>query len=782
MTKVVHKFGGSSLSSAARYQAVANIILGQCQAGDCVVVSAAGKTTNTLVKLWQSYVQKDDNGFNDILLQVENHQNQLLSELFDSQQVSALSSQLKDELQSIAKAAKDDVLHEATLLAHGEIWSARLLARLLCTLNVDSQDVDARSLFTQHQGQLLHAQNKQACLAQIKADKIYVVTGFIASDCDAKTITLGRNGSDYSATLLANYIDAKAVSIWTDTQGVFSTDPRKVSSALKYPKVCRVQANLLARLGNPVLHAKTLSPLKDTNIKLQVRSSYDPEVVGTEIVKQGYSKDKRFITTFDELDLIRVEGLAVGEVRTLSQLIQHSIHHFNKGGDDYLLVPSKDTHAVASHLAGRGNIVESHLRGLAIVAPSHETAHLTQQAATVLEQQDVVVRFTHSDGSYALFLTDQSIDSDVLAILHDKLVNKGRELAVIIAGLGNVGEVFVEQCQKQVEKLQATFDLKVVALVRSKGMLFCPSGINIKNWQQQWRSEAQDYQPADLLERIGELDYENKVVIDITASDAFSNMYPSFVAHDCHLISANKYAGTAEQTWYGKLLEQLQERNLHWRYNTSVGAGLPINFALADLQNSGDTVMRIEGVFSGTLSWLCSSFDGSKAFSELVLEAQSMGYTEPDPREDLSGRDMQRKLLILARDLGLQLDVDDIVLEPLMPAHLADGDWDSFLAKREALDEFYQSRYEQAQSEGKALRYTGALEVDPQGKVSAKVGIAYAEAGSAIANLTPGDNIFVITSQWYESNPLVIQGPGAGKEVTAAGIHSDLYWLTQKLK
>ncbi|MBQ4813405.1 bifunctional aspartate kinase/homoserine dehydrogenase II [Pseudoalteromonas luteoviolacea] len=782
MTKVVHKFGGSSLSSATRYKAVANIVLGQCQAGDCVVVSAAGKTTNTLVKLWQSFTQQDDKAFNDILLQVENHQRQLLSELFSEQAAQALRDQLQDELVAIAKSANTRTLHEATLLAHGELWSARLLAHLLNTLNVAATDVDARALFTQHQGQLLHAQNKQACLSQIDNTKINVVTGFIAADCNGNTITLGRNGSDYSATLLANYIDAESVSVWTDTQGVFSTDPRKVGTALKYPKVCRVQANLLARLGNPVLHAKTLSPLKDTNIKLQVRSSYEPEIIGTEIVKQGYSKEKRFITTFDELDLIRVEALVSGEVRTLSQLIQHSIHHFSKGGEDYLLVPSNDTHAVATHLQGRGNIIETHLRGVALVAPEYEVAQLTQQAAAVLEQQDVVVRFTHSDSNYGLFLTDQSIDSDVLAILHDKLVNKGRELAVIIAGLGNVGEVFVAQCQAQIAKLQASFDLKVVALLRSKDMLFCPSGINIGNWQQQWRSEAQSYTQSDLLERISELDYEHKVIIDITASDAFSELYPSFVEQDCHLISANKYAGTAPRKWYSQLLEQLQERNLLWRYNTSVGAGLPVNFALADLQNSGDRITRIEGVFSGTLSWLCSSFDGSKPFSELVLAAQQMGYTEPDPREDLSGRDMQRKLLILARDLGLELDVDDIALEPLMPAHLAEGDWKAFLANKQDLDTFYATRAEQAEQEGKALRYTGALDIDEQGKVTAKVGIAYVDNGSAIANLTPGDNIFVITSQWYETNPLVIQGPGAGKEVTAAGIHSDLYWLTQNLK
>ena len=313
-------------------------------------------------------------------------------------------------------------------------------------------------------------------------------------------------------------------------------------------------------------------------------------------------------------------------------------------------------------------------------------------------------------------------------------------------------------------------------------MLFCPSGISIGNWQQQWRSESQQYTQVELLERISELDYEHKVVIDITASDVFSDMYPSFIAQDCHLISANKYAGTAPRDWYETLLEQLQERNLHWRYNTSVGAGLPVNFALADLQNSGDQITRIEGVFSGTLSWLCSSYDGAQPFSDLVIQAQQMGYTEPDPREDLSGRDMQRKLLILARDLGIELDVEDIALEPLMPAHLAEGDWNTFLANRQDLDQFYAERAEQAQRDGKALRYTGALDLDEQGKVTAKVGIAYVDNGSAIANLTPGDNIFVITSQWYQQNPLVIQGPGAGKEVTAAGIHSDLYWLTQNLK
>ena len=782
MTRVVHKFGGSSLSSASRYQAVAQIVIGQCQLGDCVVVSAAGKTTNTLVKLWQSYQQQEQQSFNDILLQVENHQVELINALFSGEKQRQLADTLLTELQVITQDASTKTLNEAELLAHGELWSARLLANYLSESGLQAQAVDARSLFTVHNGQLVHQQNKQACLATLDNEHIFVVTGFIAADDEGNTVTLGRNGSDYSATLLANYSEAEAVSIWTDTQGVFSTDPRKVSNAIKYPKVCREQANLLARLGNPVLHAKTLSPLKNTSIKLQVRSSFDPEAAGTEIVKTGYSKAKRFITSFDNLDLVRVDRLGANEVREVSQLIQHSIHHFVQNGEEFLLLPGAFTHQVSQYFVGRVTLVESHLQGFALVAPKVDIPALELQAKSMLAEQDVVLRFAHSDEDYALFLTDQAIDSDVLAILHDKLVNKGRELAVIIAGLGNVGEVFLEQCQTQVTRLQAQFDLKVVGLLRSQQMLFAASGLNLDNWQTQWQNEAQAYEQNEVLERIEELDYEHKVVIDITASESFSLLYPEFVKRDCHLISANKYAGTAQQDWYLSLRQQLEERNLLWRYNTSVGAGLPVNFALADLQNSGDKVTQVEGVFSGTLSWLCSEYDGRKAFSDLVLEAQAMGFTEPDPREDLSGRDMQRKLLILARELGLSLNVQDIGLEPLMPEHLAKGSWQDFLAKKVELDAFYETKFAQAKETHCELRYTGLLSIAEDGKVDAKVGIAFAEQGSAIANLTPGDNIFVVKTLWYDANPLVIQGPGAGKEVTAAGIHSDLFWLCQNLK
>lgn len=781
MVNCIHKFGGSSLSSSERYQSVAKIIITHTQPGDCVVVSAAGKTTDTLVLLWQSYQKQDTQAVADILLQLNNHQSDLIEQLLEADLKRSALKTLSIELSYIAELAQAEQLKEAALLAHGELWSARLLSTYLQQLNIEACAQDARTLFTLNDGELMHAQNAQQCGQLILPNKINVVTGFIAADIKGETVTLGRNGSDYSATLLANYCNAKQVCIWTDTQGVYSTDPRKVKKAIKYGKICRGQANLLARLGNPVLHAKTLSPLKNTDIKLAVRSSFDVQASPTDIVKEGSAKKKRFITTLQNVDLLMVEGLSEGEVASVSQLIQHSLHHFNHNGEVYLVVPAAQTYLVINYFAGRANISESNLNGCAIVAPEQDVNTLSLQALDLLKLHSIKPRFVHQDTGYALLLTDQFIDSDIQSDLHDKLINKGQEIAIIVAGLGNVGDVFIKQLSAQFERLSDDFSIKLVGLIRSKKMLFNASGINTQQWKTQWQHEANSYQSADLLNAINELDYEHKIVIDITASEQFSLLYPDFVDRNCHLISANKYAGTAPNTWYKALRSNITERNLHWRYNTSVGAGLPINFALADLQNSGDKITRIEGVFSGTLSWLCSKYDGTRSFSELVLEAQKMGFTEPDPREDLSGRDMQRKLLILARELGVELELDDISLSALMPDELALGSWDDFLNKKAQLDAFIEEHAVTAKSKNSVLRYTGLLEIT-QGEVIAKVGIAYVPNGDALANLTPGDNIFVINSKWYSDNALVIQGPGAGREVTAAGVHSDLYWLVQNLK
>ncbi len=779
MNRSVHKFGGSSLSSAARYHAVANIVVNQCQLGDVVVVSAAGKTTDTLVKLWDCYQNDDDKGVNDVINLIKNHQFELLDELLSEEYLSATKAIFSKEIADIQELSNSKTLFETALLAHGEIWSARLLAQYINQLGFKSKDYDARYLLTLNESGLDHDKNQINC-AILKSNEYNVVTGFIASDDQGNTVTLGRNGSDYSATLIARYLNAESVSIWTDTQGVFSTDPRKVKSAIKYAKVCRDQANLLARLGNPVLHAKTLTPLKDTDIKLVVRSSFDSQSDATEIVKKGTAKQKRFLTSFENYDLIKTERLESGEIGELSQLIQHALHHFIDNNAHFLIVPAFYSHIVLNRLAHKANLIESNLFGLGIVCQKEQADLLTETAKALLLQNNVNIRFKHTNSDYGLLLCEQQLDTDLLTLLHNELIGAYQELAIVVAGLGNVGAVFLEQLERQFQRLNQFLPVKLVGLIRSKEMLFDDLGIDPLDWQEQWRKKAVPYEKDQLLTQLSALDYDHKVVIDITASEEFSLLYPDFAKHNAHLISANKYAGTANTRWYNELKNTLQERGLKWRYNTSVGAGLPINFALNDMQFSGDKITLLQGVFSGTLSWLCCKYDNSMAFSELLLQAKELGFTEPDPREDLSGRDVQRKLLILAREIGLSLDLENISLSPMMPEELASGDWQDFLQRKPLLDEFMSEQFLKAKENNQVLRYAAKLSVEND-KVKAEVGLLFVDQEQALANLMPGDNIFVVNSLWYQDNALVIQGPGAGKEVTAAGIHSDLYWLVNSI-
>lgn len=777
MTRNVHKFGGSSLSSAARYHAVANILAAKTRAGDAVVVSAAGKTTDTLVKLWQCFEDKDSQGIIDIIQLIRTHQSEIINDLLKSP--AEILALLTRELESIEQHIAEQNLAQAWLLAHGELWSARLLAAYLNQIGVAAEAYDSRALFTVTNGELDHARNKVTC-AQIDGAKLAVVTGFIAANENGETVTLGRNGSDYSATLLARYIDAEQVSIWTDTQGVFSADPRKVEKAVKYGKICRAQAQLLARLGNPVLHAKTLTPLKDTNINLVVRSSFDSHSEGTYVVEEGSAKQKRFISNLDNYDVIKIDTLNDGEVGELSMLVQHPLHTFTRDGDVLVLVPSQFSSVISEQLGTRMNIVETRVSGVAIVCEKHSESTLLDHALTLLSKENRTVRLAFKGDGYALILAEQQFDSDVLTLLHDAIISQSQELAVIIAGLGNVGGIFVEQLEQQLARLNQLLPVKVVGLLRSKQMQLNCQGIELEDWRDEFTRNSVAFSKEQLLNFVQELDYEHKVVIDITASEQFSSLYPQFVSRDCHLISANKYAGTAANDWYKNLRALLDEKKRIWRYNTSVGAGLPINFSLQDLQNSGDSIERIAGVFSGTLSWLGANFDGTRAFSELVLEAKALGYTEPDPREDLSGRDVQRKLLILIRELGVELNLDDIALSPWMPEALASGSWDDCLTRLNELDSFVNALWQEAQQQGKVLRYVAEVDLTAE-KLKASVGLKAVYPDEVVATLKAGDNIFVINSRWYKENALVIQGPGAGKEVTAAGVHSDLYWLCREI-
>ncbi|GHG62075.1 hypothetical protein GCM10010919_07080 [Alishewanella longhuensis] len=350
-------------------------------------------------------------------------------------------------------------------------------------------------------------------------------------------------------------------------------------------------------------------------------------------------------------------------------------------------------------------------------------------------------------------------------------------LSVIVAGTGNVGAEFLRLFQRQQQRLANQLHLDLAGVFNSRQALLAPA-LDCNDWQGALAS-GENYQQAELLAYLASLP-SPKVLVDITPSQTFARQYPAFIAAGCHLISANKQGVTLPGEEYQAILAALKPQQLNWLSNTTVGAGIPVQRVLQELLQSGDQIRRISGVFSGTLSWLLCSYDGSKPFSEFVLEAQALGYTEPDPRDDLSGKDVQRKLLVLARELKLPLELTDIELMPLLPAGAERGSWQDFWAKRADLDAWLLAKYQQAVAEGKVLRYAACLSLQPE-CVKASVQLVAVASHDPLAALAPCDNMFVIESDWYQQNPLVLKGPGAGRAVTAGGLHADLAVLAQNV-
>jgi len=371
--------------------------------------------------------------------------------------------------------------------------------------------------------------------------------------------------------------------------------------------------------------------------------------------------------------------------------------------------------------------------------------------------------------------------TELLNNVHHDMVKDARHIGLVVAGLGNIGERFLTLLPEQLNRIYALENIHLVGLLSSKKALINNDGIDVNQALSLFKKEAQDYDYQQLLPWLSNHPYDELIVVDITPSEDFSLLYQDFFSQGIHVIGANKWAASADTAHYNKLVKTADKNKCLWLGNTTVGAGLPINYAIDDLNNSGDKITAIAGIFSGTLSWLFETYDGSTAFSTLLIDALKQGITEPDPREDLSGRDVQRKLLILARMAGFELALDDIDCKNLVPQALQDISTADFLARADELDSFFADALTAANNQNCCIRYVARLSVADDGKINAKVSLEVLPQSDAFASLTPCDNIFQISSHWYQENPLIIRGPGAGRDVTAGGLHSDLVNICQQL-
>ncbi|ABV38644.1 Aspartate kinase., Homoserine dehydrogenase [Shewanella sediminis HAW-EB3] len=787
----LHKFGGSSLADADCYRRVAHILLTHGNSDDLVVVSAAGKSTNFLYKLlelkdtaqlWQEELQ--------VLI---SFQQNLIEQLLSNEQATSLRERLSiDKYQLISLFSQDELkeYERSEVVSFGERWSARLLAALLRESGVAASDVDARTLLLADEGgvpQIMLVESRQR-VRQVLNDhpnERLIITGFICANSRGETLLLGRNGSDYSATLIASLAAIERVTIWTDVEGVFNADPNKINDAKLLKSLSLDEANRLAHLGSPVLHNRSLQPLFDTEVSLAVRSSYASHTDFTLIAPRSSSASAPVVTNLASVSLFNFR--ITTEISNLAELLAASglnpLAHWQLAhGRVELAFTHENQQQVRAILESEVPGVSDLLlrENLGLVALVSADAELYRRGFARLLSRDARPLF--NDGLSLVTLVPCANVNLLTQKVHRRCAGPRKRIGVLLLGVGNIGEAWVDLFTRARTSLNKELEacVELVGLLSSKKALLKEEGIGLSSWKQEFEQQATPWLYDHLFEQLQALDCDEIIALDISASAELTLQYPEFFARGIHVVSANKLAGSGPLAFYRELKQQLGNRRLFWRYNASCGAGLPVQHALNDLHNSGDSIEAVGGIFSGTLCWLFENYDANKPFSELVLEAKGLGITEPDPRDDLSGRDMQRKLLILAREIGHEIELEDIELNSLVPSALADIPLEQFLGRITELDGEMLQQFQAAAEQDKVLRYVAGLDVI-EGQLKAAVGIQWVDREHAYANLTPGDNVFVIRSAFYQDNPLIIRGPGAGREVTAAAVQSDLAQICRDL-
>lgn len=797
----LHKFGGSSLADAECYQRVAHILKEYSKDNDLVVVSAAGKTTNRLITFVDA-LSKDGRVAHETLQSLRQYQTELITGLLEAEQADALLTELAAEISELGEiSAPISSAQRADILGHGEVWSSRLLAALLNQHDMSAAAIDARSFLRAESGTQPEVDRAasypllQTVLTQHSNQRL-IITGFMAQSVSGETVLLGRNGSDYSATIIGALSDVAKVTIWSDVAGVYSADPRIVSDACLLPLLRLDEANELARLAAPVLHSRTLQPVAQSTTELHLRCSHQPESGSTRIERiLASGRGAKIITSLDDVLLIELTFAQSHPFERIKNDILERLKRaqleplaFEAQADQYqlrLAYTAEIASGALSYLQDRPIEADLKLKeGFSLVAAVGAGASTNANHCFGFYQQikgEPIEFISETDSGLSLVAVLRQTDlSDLVNRIHTQLFQAHKRIALALCGKGNIGSSWLKLFAKEKEELEKRRGMafELVAVVDSSTYLFNEQGLDANTVLANYQTEAITNNDNEWVKRLSSLEtYDDVIILDVTASETLALQYLDFAEQGMHLISANKVAGSAPSDYYNQVQEAFTKISRHWLYNATVGAGLPINHTVRDLRESGDEIVALSGIFSGTLSWLFQQYDGSVPFSELVDLAWQQGLTEPDPRNDLDGSDVMRKLVILARESGLDIEPETVKVESLVPAELAKLPLDDFLDQSDLLNQHLAERLTKAQREGKVLRYVARLEKN--GK--ATVGVEALEKEHPLANLLPCDNIFAIESKWYKDNPLVIRGPGAGREVTAGAIQSDLNRLSSFL-
>jgi aspartokinase/homoserine dehydrogenase 1 len=802
----VLKFGGKSLSNGKGLNTVLSIIESKVKVDEkiTVVVSARGSATDDL----EAILNKAAKGlpYKEDLEAFKEYQKEPLTDIDFSKEFSVLDKLFEgiSLLGDYSQKTKDEIL------AQGELLAVKLIVSLLKNNNIKACAVDSRELL-KTDGNFGNAQpiaslskdNVKAFYKKTERSTFNVLTGFIASNSNNETTTLGRNGSNYTAALLANYLDAEELQNYTHVNGIYTANPDFVEDAQKIRELSFAEANELANFGTSVLHAKTIIPLVEKNINLRILNTFNPEDEGTLITAKPNSKEVTSLSVLENVALINLEGRGLlgksgVDARIFKALAIHdiSVSIISQGSSErgigLIIDADQATKAViALELEFENDFYSQDVNKIGIVDDVSvisiigiELSSFHKPFNALIKNQIIPLLFNNTvTGKNVSLVVKKNQLHKAMNVIHGEVFGISKKVNIAIFGHGLVGGALINQILKAKIDIEHRkgINLNIFAISNSKKIVLNKHGIAAK-----WDELIQDSElKGSVQEVIGfakKHHLENLIAVDNTSSSSFHKNYVPLVEAGFDLVSSNKIANTISHSFYKDLRQELKQYNKQYLYETTVGAGLPLIDTIKLLHESGENITRIRGVFSGTLSYLFNNFSvQNKPFSTIVQETISKGFTEPDPREDFSGNDVARKLLILARELDLQNEFEDVSVQNLIPIAYQNIALEKFLSQLHVLDEEFQA-IKDGQKPGYVLRYIGDLSGDlSQDKGNLEVKLVSIPEDSTLGQIKGSDAIFEIFTESYGEHPIVIQGAGAGAEVTARGVFGDILRLSKHI-